>query len=93
MQPSKRLGLWRGCHQKKKKKKRQSLAIADKVKLQSYSISLTLITRYFKNLIIRLHVLYALKTQVKFCTNWILFIIWFIRLYFMHNFKLQKLAI
>ena len=61
MQPSKRLGLWCGG-QKKRKKKRQSLATADKVRLQSYSISLTLITIYFKNLTIRLHALYAFKT-------------------------------
>ena len=89
MQPSKRLGLWCGGQ----KKRRQSLATADKVRLQSYSISLTLITIYFKNLTIKLHALYALKTHVKFFVNRILFIIWFIRLYFMHNFKLQKLAI
>ena len=40
-----------------------------------------------------LHVLYALNTQVKFCVNWILITIWSISLYFIHNFKLQKLVI
>ena len=59
----------------KKKKRRQSLATIDKVRLQPYSISLSLITIYFKNLTIRLHAFYALKTQVKFYTNRILFII------------------
>ena len=51
------------------------------------------ITTHFEKLTIRLHILYALNTHVKFCVNRILFTIWFIRLYFMHNFKLQKLAI
>ena len=40
------------------------------------------ITTYFKNLTIELHVLYILNTHVKFCVNYILFTIWFIRLYF-----------
>ena len=57
MQPSKRLGLWCGGT-KKKKKKRKSLATIDKVRLQPYSISLILITIYFKNLTIRMHTLY-----------------------------------
>ena len=33
------------------------------------------------------------NTHVKFCANWILFTIWSISLYFMHNFELQKLVI
>ena len=51
------------------------------------------ITTYFENLTVGLHVLYDLNTHVKFCPNWILFTTLSIRLYFMHNFKLQKLAI
>ena len=35
----------------------------------------------------------ALSTHVKFCVNQILFTIWSISLYFMYNFKLQKLVI
>ena len=46
------------------------------------------ITKYFENLTIELHVFYALNTYVKFFVNWTLFTIWFISLYFMHNFKL-----
>ena len=46
------------------------------------------IITYFENLIIELHVLYTFNIHVKFCINWILFTIWFIILYFMHNFKL-----
>ena len=49
------------------------------------------IPKYFENLTVRLHVLYTLNTYVKFCDYQILFTILFIRLYFMHNFKLQKL--
>ena len=48
---------------------------------------------YFEYLIAKLHVFYAFNTHVKFCVNKILFTIGFIRLYFTHNFKLQKLAI
>ena len=33
---------------------------------------------------------YALNTYIKFRVNWILFIIRFINLFLMHNFKLQK---
>ena len=42
---------------------------------------------YFENLIIELYILYSLNTYV----NWMLFTIWFINLFFIHNFKLQKL--
>ena len=69
MQPSKRLGLWCGGQ----KKRRQSLATADKVRLQSYSISLTLITIYFKNLTIKLHALYALNTRQILCQSDIIY--------------------
>ena len=43
---------------------------------------------YFENLTVELHVFYALNTHVKFCVNQISFTIWFISLYFVHNFKL-----
>ena len=39
---------------------------------------------YFKNLTVKLHVLYILKTHVKFHVNQILFI------NFMYNFRLQN---
>ena len=45
---------------------------------------------YFENLTAGLHVLY---THVKFCVNQMLFIIQFINLFFMHNFRQQKLKI
>ena len=48
---------------------------------------------YFENLIIELHVLYVLKTHVKFHFNRMLFIIQSINLFFMYNFRLQKLEI
>ena len=51
------------------------------------------ITTYFENLMVKLHVLYVLNTHVKFCVNRILFTIWFINLYFIDNFILQKFAI
>ena len=47
------------------------------------------ITTYFENITVKLHVLYTLNTHVKFCVNQILFTIWSINLYFIHNFKLQ----
>ena len=45
------------------------------------------ITTYFENQTIKLYVLYTLNTHVKFCVNWILFTIWSIKLYFIHNCK------
>ena len=69
-----------------------SYKISYSLRLQPYSISLTLII-YFENLTVELHVLYAFNTNVKFCDNWILFTILSIGLYFMHNFKQQKLVI
>ena len=52
-----------------------------------------LLSVYFKNLIVGLHVLYILNMYVKFHSNQTLFTIRSINLYFMHNFKLQKLEI
>ena len=49
------------------------------------------ITTYFENLTIGLHVLYVFNTYIKFCANQILFTIWFISLYFMHNLKYKNL--
>ena len=51
------------------------------------------ITTYFVNLTIELHILYTLNAHIKFYVNRILFTIWFMSLYFMYNFKLQKLEI
>ena len=48
---------------------------------------------YFENLTVKLHILYVLKTHVKFHTNRMLFIIRSINLFFMYNFRLQKLEI
>ena len=50
-------------------------------------------TTYFENLTIELHVLYVLKTHVKFHVNQMLFIIRFINLFFKYKFILQKLEI
>ena len=50
-------------------------------------------TIYFENLIIRLHVICVLSTHVKFCTNWILFIVQSINFFSMHNLRQQKLEI
>ena len=76
--------------------KKFSYKIGCNLKLQPKATTLLNIINiiiYFENLIIGLHFPYALNTYVKFCDNQILFTIWFIRLYFMHNFKLQRLAI
>ena len=51
------------------------------------------ITTYFENLTVELYVLYVFNIHVKFCVNQILFTIWSKSLYFVYNFKLQKLAI
>ena len=51
-------------------------------------------TTYFENIIIRLHVFfYVVNTHIKFRVSRILFIIQFINLFFIHNFRLQKLEI
>ena len=47
----------------------------------------------FENLIVGMHVLYVLTTYIKFRSNRILFTIWSINLFFMHNFRLQNLKI
>ena len=53
----------------------------------------TNMTIYFENIIVRLHVLYVFNTHIKFCVNQILFIIQSRNLFFLRNFKLQKLEI
>ena len=45
-------------------------------------------TIYLENLTIRLHFLYVLNTHIKFYANQMLFIIQFLNLIFMHNFRL-----
>ena len=67
------------------KKIKFNYKISCNLRLQSYLIKKK-IAIYFENLIIELHILYALNTYVKFCVNRILFTIWSIKLYFMHNF-------
>ena len=49
-------------------------------------------TIYYENITVRLYILYALNTQVKICVKQMLFAI-SINLFFIHNFRLQKLAI
>ena len=66
-----------------------SYKIGCSLRLQ-FSLKKIKIITYFDNLIVGLHVLYVLNTHVKFYTNQILFTLC---LYFIHNFKLQKLAI
>ena len=65
-----------------------TLKFSDKI---GCSLNIINITTYFENLTVGL--LYAFNTYVKFCDNKILFTIWSMRSYFIHNFKLQKLAI
>ena len=48
---------------------------------------------YFENLIVKLYIFYTPNTHIKFCANQILFTIRFIILFFMNNFRLQKLEI
>ena len=47
----------------------------------------------FENLIVKFHIFYVLNMHIKFCSNWILFTIWSINLFFIYNFILQKLEI
>ena len=47
-------------------------------------------TKYFENRIVRLQVFYVPNKHVKFHSNWMLFTIKFINLFFMHKFKLLK---
>ena len=63
------------------------------VVILDYNLNKINTTIDFENLTVDLYILYALNTYVKFCVNRILFTISSIILYFMYNFKLQKLAI
>ena len=47
----------------------------------------------FKNLTVKLHVLYILNLYVKYCSNRVLFIIQSINLFLMHNYLPQKIEI
>ena len=47
----------------------------------------------FENLTVKFHVPYVLNMHVKFRSNRILFTIWSMNLFFIHNFRLQKLEI
>ena len=47
----------------------------------------------FKNLTVEFHVPYVLNMYIKFRSNRILFIIWSMNVFFIHNFRLQKLEI
>ena len=48
---------------------------------------------YFENLIVELYIFCVLNIYIKFYDNRILFTIRFINLFYMYNFKLQKLEI
>ena len=45
----------------------------------------------FENLTVAFHISYVLSIHIKFRSNWILFTIRSIDLFFIHNFKSQKL--
>ena len=47
----------------------------------------------FENLTVEFHVPYVLNMRIKFCSNWMLFTILSINLFFIYNFRLQKLEI
>jgi len=47
----------------------------------------------FENLTVEFHVSYVLNMHIKFCSNWMLFTIQSIHLFFIHNFRSQKLEI
>ena len=47
----------------------------------------------FKNLTIEFYVLYVFNIHIKFYSNWMLFTIQSINLFFIHNFRSQKLEI
>ena len=47
--------------------------------------------KYFENLTIRLSIIDVFNAHVKFWVNWVLFTIQFINLFFMPNFRQQKL--
>ena len=46
---------------------------------------------YFENLTIRLYIVYILNTYIKFRVNPMLFIIQSTNLFFLYNFRFQKL--
>ena len=48
---------------------------------------------YFENITVGLYILYIFKMHIKFCANKMLFTIQSINLFFMYNFRLQKLEI
>jgi len=48
---------------------------------------------YFENITVGLYILYIFNTHIKFCANKMLFTIQFINLFFIYNFRLQKLEI
>ena len=50
-------------------------------------------TTYFENETVEFHFFYVLNTHFKFCVNQMLFTIWFINLFVMHNFRIHKLLI
>ena len=52
-----------------------------------------IITTYFENLTVKLHIFYFLNKYVKFRVNQILFTIRSINLFFRHNFILQNFEI
>ena len=47
----------------------------------------------FENLTIEFYIPYVLNMHIKFRSNWILFTIRSIKLFFIHNFRSQKLKI
>ena len=50
-------------------------------------------TTYFQNLTIELYVFYVLKSHIKFHINWMLFTILSLNLFFIYNFRQQKIEI
>ena len=51
----------------------KTIYLAETENIIKFKINITI---YFENLIIEFYIIYALNTHVKFCANWILFIIW-----------------
>ena len=47
----------------------------------------------FENLTVEFHVPYVLNMRIKFCSNWMLFTILSINLFFIYNFRSQKFEI
>ena len=48
---------------------------------------------YFENLTIELHVIYFFNTHIQFVSIGYYLLLYFFNLFFIHNFKLQKLEI